>query len=108
MKLITKAIMSKLVKNGLTEGDHKPELKLFTPWGAATWLISEIGVDGETAFGLCDLGFGTPELGYVSISELTSVKGPFGLKVERDRHFTPTKTLSEYAEEARNNGAIRA
>ena len=31
-------------------------------------------------FGLCDLGF--PELGYVSLSEMQGVRGPFGLGVE--------------------------
>ena len=30
------------------------------------------------AFGLCDLGIGCPELGYVSLSELKSVRGRLG------------------------------
>jgi hypothetical protein len=39
--------------------------------------------------------FGTcPELGYFVLSELTSVNGPMGLKIERDRHFQP-QTLKE-------------
>lgn len=56
--------------------DHKPVVKLFVPWGAGTWLLSEIDEDGDRAFGLCDLGFGEPELGYVSLSELRSIRGP--------------------------------
>lgn len=37
--------------------DPKPVVKLFTPDGAATWLLSEISrTDTDTAFGLCDLG----------------------------------------------------
>jgi hypothetical protein len=43
--------------------------------------------DGGLAFGLCDLGMGCPELGYVSVMELQSVRGKLGLPVERDRHF---------------------
>jgi hypothetical protein len=37
---------------------------------------------------------GYPELGYVMLSELGSVRGPLGLGIERDIHFTPT-LLSE-------------
>jgi Protein of unknown function (DUF2958) len=41
------------------------------------------------------------ELGYFSLSELTRVRGAFGLLVERDLYFEPTrlsevKTLSRY------------
>ena len=31
------------------------------------------------------------ELGYFSLSELESVRGKFGLPVERDLHFQPTR-----------------
>jgi hypothetical protein len=31
------------------------------------------------------------ELGYFSLRELAKVKGPFGLKIEKDRFFEPTK-----------------
>jgi hypothetical protein len=43
---------------------------------------------------------GFPELGTVSLSELASVNGPCGLTIERDLHFTASKTLSAYAREA--------
>jgi hypothetical protein len=56
----------------------------------------------------CDLGMGCPELGSVSLAELTSLRGRLGLPVERDRSFNPTKTLSAYADEARVHSAIRA
>jgi len=56
--------------------------------------LTEIDPEGpDLAFGLCDLGMGVPEPGSVSITELTSVAGPFGLKIERDLHFSPKKTL---------------
>lgn len=86
--------------------DLKPVLKLFNPCGAATWLLTELDEDGDTAFGLCDLGQQCPELGYVSLEELASVTLPFGLYIERDIHFRAHKTLSEYAAKARELGRI--
>jgi Protein of unknown function (DUF2958) len=66
---------------------------------------TRLGLD-DIAFGLCDLGMGTPELGFVSMSELRALRGPLGLPVERDLHFDADKTLSAYAEEARQHGGI--
>ena len=104
MKLITKEIQEKLDKNmTLAEEARRPVLKLFG--GAATWLISE--KEGDTLFGLCDLGMGHPELGYVSFEELQSVKvPPFGLGIERDMYWAPDKTLAEYATEAGERGFL--
>jgi hypothetical protein len=51
---------------------------------------------------------GFPELGSVRLSELESVKGPFGLGVERDLAFLADKTLSAYTDEARRHGMIKA
>ena len=45
-------------------------------------------------------GDGYPELSSVSISELTSVSGPFGLKIERDLHLTAKRALCTSAAEA--------
>lgn len=55
--------------------------------------------------GLCDLGLGCPEIGYVNLQEIRSVRGKLGLPVERDLYFTADKTLSAYAEQARVFGA---
>ena len=49
---------------------------------------------------------GYPELGWVSLAELATVRGRLGLAVERDLHFTPQKRLSVYAREARLAGRI--
>jgi len=38
------------------------------------------------------------ELGYFSLAELEGVRGPMGLAIERDLHWTP-KTLAEIAPE---------
>jgi hypothetical protein len=68
--------------------DPTVQVKFFNPCGAGTWYIIEF--DGEdTMFGYCDLGMGFPELGYVSLSELKSIKLRFGLGIERDMHFKP-------------------
>jgi len=89
--------------------DAAPVLKIFTPDGAATWLISEVDPDDpDRLFGLCDLGLGHPELGWVSLAEILSVRGRLGLPVERDLYFIGDKPLSAYAEEARKQGRIIA
>lgn len=107
MNLITAAQRAQLLANGREhaagrEADRFPVVKLFTPDGAAIWLLTELDpADQDTAFGLCDLGVGCPELGYVLLSELRTVRGRLGLPVERDRWFTADKPLSAYAEVAR-------
>ena len=110
MTLITKALTEQLLANGRAqraaidkdEGaiDFKPVVKLFTPDAQCTWLLTELDPDGGLAFGLCDLGMGEPELGYVSLFELQSVRGQLGLPIERDLHFEADKAISAYAEEA--------
>jgi hypothetical protein len=108
-KLLTAAHLDQLLSNALTEADHYPVVKLFTPDANATWLISEVDPDDpDRLFGLCDLGLGSPELGYVSLSELKAARGPLGLSIECDRYFVADKALSAYAEEARNKGRITA
>ena len=111
MKLFTKEIEKALAANASAdESTRRPVVKLFGG-GACTWLISE-RIDDDTLFGLCDLGMGFPELGYVSQSELEGLR--FGMHgagvevVERDLYFTADKTLSEYAREARGLGRIAA
>lgn len=89
--------------------DPVPVVKLFMPDGGATWLLSEIDpVDHDHAFGLCDLGFGMPELGWVSLKELASVRGTLGLPIERDLSFRARKHLSAYASAAWQAGRIIA
>jgi hypothetical protein len=84
-----------------------PVIKLFTPDANATWLLSEIDLHCPyIAFGLCDLGVGFPELGYVDLREIFNQRGGLGLPVERDLHFNPNKTLLDYANTARAVGYI--
>ena len=88
--------------------DPVPVLKLFNPVGVGTWLITEVQPDGDTLFGLCDLDMGFPELGYVCLSEITAVRLPGGLTIERDAHFKGRLPLSVWADLARDHGSIRA
>lgn len=111
MMLLTKSHVKTMLANGANDEttDHKPVVKLFCPWGGATWLLTELDPNNpDIAFGLCDLGFGEPELGYLSIRELEGISGPIGLKIERDLHFTADKTITAYADEARRLGQIAA
>jgi hypothetical protein len=90
------------------EIDHNPApvVKFFNPLGAATWLATELYDDGDTLFGLADLGFGCPELGCFSLSELAGIHLPFGLGIERDLAFATTSRLSVWADTARRAGSI--
>ena len=112
MKLITKAQHDQLTANfrsnqqHLTETDHRPVIKLFTPDAQATWLLTELDEAEGLLFGLCDLGVGCPELGYVALAELQSIRGPLGPPIERDRFFQADRALSAYAAEASRAGRI--
>jgi len=65
-----------------------------SPAAYPTWYASEF--DGEDIlFGLVS-GFEV-ELGYFSLSELESVRGPLDLPIERDLYFEP-KTLRDLRE----------
>ena len=114
MQIITKPIAKALESNfkrSETSGDggeRIPAMKLFFAAGAMTWLITERDPKDPTMlYGLCDLGFGCPEIGWVSLDELQSIR-KMGLGVERDRYWIADKTLSEYADEARSAGRIAA
>ena len=89
MKLMTADLRTQLPQLYSQEevDDTKAIAKYFTPDANWTWYATEF--DGkDTFFGLVD-GL-EKELGYFSLAELESVKGPFGLGVERDLWFEPT------------------
>jgi len=90
----------------LSGHDPAPVVRFFNPLGAATWLATELDADGDTLFGLADLGFGCPELGSFSLSELEGIRLPFGLGIERDLAFATIHPLSRWAEWARTTGSI--
>jgi hypothetical protein len=91
---------------GQADPDPLPLVKFFNPLGAATWLATELADDDDTLFGLADLGFGCPELGRFSLSEIASVRLPLSLGIERDIGFATTHRLSTWSEWARRAGSI--
>ena len=111
--LIPNDITAKLLANGARSAagediDPVPLVKLFTPDANATWLLTEIDPEApDVAFGLCDLGLGTPELGSVSLDEIMSVRGSLGLSIERDLYYRETRPLSVLAKLARKTGRIK-
>ena len=110
MKLFTEEQRTKLLANGTIEAGWPTT----NPWSSGSMLagpapgVSELDPEypDECAFGLADLGFGTPELGSIGLLELIEYRGPFGLGIERDIHFTAAFPLSIYAEAARAAGHI--
>ena len=85
------------------EKDLMPVVRLFNPIGIGTWILSECSNDG-LAFGICDVGY--PELGYVALCELAELRLAAGLQIEEDLHWTPTKPISKYMEDAKAGRAI--
>jgi hypothetical protein len=112
--MIPRALFSELVANGIAtasgaELDFHPVVKIFDPYGSAIWLLTEVDpADPKQAFGLCDLGLGCPELGYVDLDELAAIRTAFHQPLRVDRDFRPNKRLSEYAADARRAGRIVA
>ena len=96
MKLLTKEILKKLPPLYSQENNPDPTVwvKFFDPTGSWTWYATEGSQEDDDFifFGLVD-GF-EEELGNFSLKELESVKGKFGLGIERDMYFIP-KPLSQ-------------
>lgn len=107
MILLTDDQRDLLLANGRQRDvDHMPVVKFFNPLGEGVWLATELDADGDTLFGLADIGY--PELGSFSLEELTSIRLPFRIGIERDIHFTGDFPISVWAEAARKAGSIRA
>ena len=116
MELVTAEQRRQLIDNWNLAGDALwPVVKIFSPVGSATWLIASMNSqDEDTLYGLCDFGFGYPEIGYVRLSDLQSTTvpvlpaGSVGIGLEQDLHFKLSHSLSAYAEAAWQNDAITA
>lgn len=101
--LIPPSVREKLLAN-FREGredragyNPEPVVKIFTPDGAATWLITEMDEEApDILYGIGDLGMGFVEFGTISLSELQSIRGGLRLPVERDLHFRPKAGIYDY------------
>ena len=92
MKLLTKELEAKLPPLYSQDGkgdDALALVKFFTPDSSWTWYATEYDPVERMFFGLVD-GL-EKELGYFSLDELESIKGPLGLSIERDIYFEPTR-----------------
>lgn len=86
--------------------DPLPVVRLFTPDAHATWLLASLNpADGDTAWGLIDLGIGMPALGMVKLSGLAGIVGPQQRPVLRDLYFHAARPLSEYVRLAQRDGS---
>ncbi|MFW7342273.1 DUF2958 domain-containing protein [Pollutimonas sp. H1-120] len=109
--LITDEEREQLLVNGRARAvgqaiDPLPVVRLFTPDAHVTWLLTELDPeDGDTAYGLIDLGIGMPDVGTVQLSALASIVGPRKQPVMRDRYFQAARPLSEYVRLAQENGS---
>ncbi|MBS1778034.1 MAG: DUF2958 domain-containing protein [Bacteroidetes bacterium] len=77
MLIIDKETREKLLENGKPENrdqDHPPVVQISILSTDCVWLLSDLDPDAENiAFGLCDLGMGFPELGYVDLNEIAEL-----------------------------------
>lgn len=106
MILLSDELREQLLANGRAHDvDHVPVVKFFNPLGEGVWLATELDGDGDTLFGLADLG--EPELGSFTLAEMIAVRLPFGLGIERDVLFEGLFPISVWAEAAHRTGSIR-
>ena len=93
MELITLEQKQAFEKQGNTCDLSMDEIqvicKLFNPVGAGSWwLYEDVGQGYYRAFVSLD-DPRTAEIGIINLPELTALKLPFGLKIERDINFEP-------------------
>ena len=93
MQMMTKEIRHSIPLLYSQEHEQDPMIyvKYFCPWNQWTWYATEF--DGKDIFFGYVMGLEN-ELGNFSLSELESVRGPMGLKIERDLHFKPRRLSS--------------
>ena len=94
MKLIDQEVAKQIPALYSQEHNKDPIVfaKFFTPWSDWTWYAIEF--DGDDLFFGFVQGF-DHEFGYFSLSEMESVRGHGGLKIERDLYFKP-QPLSQF------------
>jgi hypothetical protein len=113
MKLLTKEIEKAFTKQGDTSNmptkDIKIVCKFFNPMGAGTWYLYERDKNEPDIF-WCFANLGDPtfaECGTVSLSEIESIRLPFGMKIERDMHFPVLKkSLADIIDTVKGGGHV--
>ena len=89
MKLLTQELVSKFPPIYSNEEKDPKEIliiaKFFCPWNSWTWYATEYDPDSKKFFGFVRGLY--DEMGYFSLEELESIRGPFALTIERDLYF---------------------
>jgi hypothetical protein len=87
MDLMPKELEARFKEVGSQENEKDPLIiaKYFNPSGAGTWYATEYDPKTRIFFGFAYIVEG--EWGSFSLDELLSVKGSFGLGIERDLYF---------------------
>ncbi len=100
IKMLTKEILRKLPPLGTHQknlNEAVAQVKYFDPTGSGSWFGVEYDPEQRIMWGWVTLFPGEGEYGYFGLAELESVVCRFGLKIERDKWFSPTpmKTVIE-------------
>src|SRR5258707_13669639 len=104
MQLLTAELRSQLPPLYSQEKIPDPvvHLKFFCPWSNWTWFATEGSAeDDDFRFFGYVIGF-EEDRGYFVLSELSEVRGPGGLTIERDLHFRPgpfSQVIQQYRRE---------
>ena len=108
LPFISQEQRKQLLHNGRnTEQDPYPVVWLHMPGSGVQWLLSAIDPDNSSiAFGLCDLGFGVPELETVSFGEIALISSELVRPIECNQDFKALYPMSVYARAASLAGKI--
>ena len=90
MQLLTQALLKRFAEVGRQEEVRDPIViaHFFNPAGAGDWYATEYYPEDQSFFGFVSIFRNdNDEWGYFALSELESVKGVFGLGIERDLHW---------------------
>ena len=89
MKLITKTLINRFKQIGDQSENENPIFiaKFFDSIGSGTWYASEYNPETNICYGYVT-GLAFDEWGTFSITELESILGPFGKRIERDIYFS--------------------
>jgi hypothetical protein len=97
MKIVTEEFEALFNDYPLYSQEHESDpliiAKLFDPCGSASWFLLEYDPVEKIAFCWVQ-GLAEDELGYTSLTEMESIKGPLGIGIEQDLYFVQ-KRLSE-------------
>ncbi len=103
MILLTKSLEKRFAEIGDQADAEDPIIiaKFFNPAGAGTWYAVSYDPQDRIFFGYVSIfGDHCDEWGYFSLDELQSYKGPFGIGIERELHWTEMKASAAIPEKA--------